>query len=83
MIRDFIEGVWFFIIMSTDKRIRELNSPYLEMRCKCIGKLILVNKTNRGQHFFCLRCFTKWIKPFRGNFYKERDFVRKAERHPL
>jgi hypothetical protein len=70
----YIENTFYIIIMAFNRRIRGLNTPYLGATCRCTGKMIVTNKSNRGTHFFCLRCLTNWIKPLTGYYYKGKDY---------
>lgn len=65
-----LENFLYLVMISCSTRIKELNIPDLGATCKCSGRMLVIYRTTRGMHFLCLRCFTKWIKPTMGLYYK-------------
>jgi hypothetical protein len=76
---DPVEDFLFSLITFFSKRKKELNTPDINLRCRCTGKMMIVDKSNKGLHLFCLRCFTVWIKPKMGLYYRESDIAKRAK----
>jgi len=60
---------------------KRLNTPPIDIPCRCGGVSISIKENNWGIHLFCCRCFVISIKPKIGLPYQKKDFTRHCQ-HP-
>lgn len=66
-------SVLYRILFSMSNKLHRLNT--LIFLCgNCDGKMLAYKASNRGKHLFCFKCFTFWIKPPLGLFYRKKDY---------
>jgi len=71
------EVVYFLI--SLIPWIYQLNHPASELRCRCLGRSLVIKRDNWGTHFWCCRCFMLWIMPVNGLPYRKKDFTKHCQ----
>ena len=71
-----------YYILTLDGGILKLNTPDLKLICpgkSCGGRLVAYKQSPKGLHFLCLRCFNRWVKPLRGQLYREIEIVKRLK----
>lgn len=61
------------ILFYLSSKLRALNM--YQSICRCSNaEMLLYKRSSRGGHYFCFKCFTFWVKPPMGNFYRMKDY---------
>ena len=75
------ENFLFTMWTRWNETVYRLNTPDMGLRCphKCNGRLVAFKRSNRGLHFRCVGCFKEWVKPPRGDLYRETTIVKRIK----